>query len=84
MPETEPGQTIRISPNPFKDFITIETPGISGSLIDIYSMQGQKVETLRMEGEKGCFSLGHLPAGSYFLKSLNIIPVSTRLLIKVK
>jgi uncharacterized delta-60 repeat protein len=69
MPETEPGQTIRISPNPFKDFITIETPGLNGSIIEVHSIQGQMIALLKMEGEKGCFNLSHLKAGSYFLRN---------------
>jgi hypothetical protein len=67
LPETSTEQTITIRPNPFNNYVTIETPGTSGSVIEVFSIQGQYVETLRMEGEKGTFNLGHLPAGLYFL-----------------
>jgi uncharacterized delta-60 repeat protein len=68
--ESGPGQIVRISPNPFVDFITVETPGLNGSIIEVHSIQGQMIELLKMEGEKGTFNLGHLPAGSYLLKTI--------------
>jgi len=64
-----PRQTIGIRPNPFENNITLETPGLKGRIIEVFSIHGQRVESLKMEGETGCFYLGHLPAGLYFLKT---------------
>jgi len=61
--------TIKAYPNPFENYLTIETPGIKGSVIDVFSIQGQKVESLKMTGERERFNLGHLPEMVYILKT---------------
>jgi|GEM_PF-1468573 len=76
--------TIKANPNPFENYLTIETPGIKGSVIDVFSIQGQKVESLKMTGERERFTLGHLPEGLYLLRSSGSNPAEAIQVIRIK
>jgi len=62
--------SVKVSPNPFHDFLTIETENAALSLVECFSVQGQKVASLKVSGKKALIPLGHLPNGVYFIKTL--------------
>lgn len=69
VPEYSNGRQLIVSPNPFTQLISVETPGLTGSMLELISLTGQKMASLKMTGEKAQFDLGFLPAGSYILKT---------------
>jgi hypothetical protein len=66
----ELANSIRISPNPFLDELTIESELVLplGGQLDIYTNQGILVETCRLNTTKLRMALGHLDAGVYLIR----------------
>ncbi len=67
---TELANSIRISPNPFLDELTIESELILplGGQLDLYTNQGILVESRRLNTTKLSMALGHLDSGVYLIR----------------
>ncbi|MCE3297304.1 MAG: hypothetical protein K0R65_3018 [Crocinitomicaceae bacterium] len=67
--EKQPG--LSLHPNPANDKLTIDNNGLTGSVYEIYSLDGTKVSSGKIASDKHEVTVASLEAGVYFLKLEN-------------
>jgi hypothetical protein len=72
-------------PNPTTDFLTLKVENYyDGNLLyQLYDINGNLLETKRLQGIETSISLSHLVPATYFLKVLQIQSISTQKEIKI-
>jgi hypothetical protein len=75
---------ILVFPNPAHDKLTIKLPaaGLSGFIVDLYSIDGQKMQEQRINGLTNEIDLSGFPAGLYILKIKNELGMLVKRIIK--
>jgi hypothetical protein len=70
----EPGNSMRLYPNPTADYVNIDISGIEARQYDVYVFNavGQVVRTIKVStNETHNLFVGELNKGMYFMKALN-------------
>jgi hypothetical protein len=56
-----------IYPNPANDWITIDTKDICEGILEIHSINGQLIHSLRLSGSSGSIDLSAFPKGVFIV-----------------
>jgi hypothetical protein len=64
---TQGNGPVKIFPNPVQDITTIETPGMTGGMINLYDNSGRNIISMPQSGEQTQMDLSSLPGGNYII-----------------
>jgi hypothetical protein len=74
---------VTLYPNPTTGIFTIETEGIKEATMEVYSISGVKMKSLKMEGSKTEVDLTNIPKGIYLLSIItNGETISKKIIIE--